>query len=391
MLEPLRDRGVAPGEVLLAANGLAALVAPRQLDEPLGRIRSTVPDHVLDVLEQLGLDVLVDHQQAGVDDAHVEAGTDRVVEERRVHRLAHVLVAAEGEREVRDPAARARARAALLDQRDRLDERPRELVVLLDPRRDREDVRVEDDVLGREPGLLDEQAVRALADLDLPLDGLRLPLLVEGHHDHRGPVAPDVPGVLEERLLALLERDRVDDPLPLEALEPGLEHRPAGAVDHDRQPRGLGLGREEVEEVRHRPLAVEQVGVHVHVERVRAAPHLLDRDLDRRLEVARLDERAEARRAGDVRPLADHHEAGVRADLERLEPAPPGSVRALGIGRGAMPSTAAAIWRMCSGVVPQQPPTRFTRPSSANARRKRLVSPGSSSCSPIAFGRPAFG
>ena len=41
-------------------------------------------------------------------------------------------------------------------------------------------------------------------------------------------------------------------------------------------------------------------------------------------EVVRLDQPPEARRAGDVRPLADHHEAGVGADLERLEPAEPG-------------------------------------------------------------------
>ena len=58
---------------------------------------------------------------------------------------------------------------------------------------------------------------------------------------------------------------------------------------------------------------VEQVGVHVHVEQVGAAAHLLERDLERRRVVVRLDQRAEARRAGHVRPLADHHEAGVRA------------------------------------------------------------------------------
>ena len=40
-----------------------------------------------------------------------------------------------------------------------------------------------------------------------------------------------------------------------------------------------------------------------------------------------------------------------------------------GTRRVGIPSTAAAIWRMCSGVVPQQPPTTFTSPSSANARR----------------------
>ena len=85
-------------------------------DEPLGGVGAAREDHVLDVLEQLGRDVLVDGELARVDDAHVEPGVDRVVEERGVHRLAHDLVAAEREREVRDAAARQRARAALLDQ-----------------------------------------------------------------------------------------------------------------------------------------------------------------------------------------------------------------------------------------------------------------------------------
>ena len=46
-------------------------------------------------------------------------------------------------------------------------------------------------------------------------------------------------------------------------------------------------------------------------------------------EVVGLDQAAEARRAGDVRALADQHEAGVRADLERLEAAPARPVRRL--------------------------------------------------------------
>jgi hypothetical protein len=41
--------------------------------------------------------------------------------------------------------------------------------VLLDARRDREDVGVEDDVLGREADLAREQAIGALADRDLAL------------------------------------------------------------------------------------------------------------------------------------------------------------------------------------------------------------------------------
>ena len=87
--------------------------------------------------------------------------------------------------------------------------------------------------------------------------------------------------MVEEDLLAFLERDRVDDALALDVLQPGLEHFPARAVDHDRQPRDLGLGCEQVEEARHRRCAVEQVGVHVHVEQVGATAHLVERDVDR--------------------------------------------------------------------------------------------------------------
>ncbi len=65
--------------------------------------------------------------------------------------------------------------------------------------------------------------------------------------------------------------------------------------------------------------------------------------------------------------------------------------RADGSWRGATPSTAAAIWRMCSGVVPQHPPTRFTSPACANSPSSELVISGVSSNPPNAFGRPAFG
>ncbi len=221
VLEPLLDRRLAPREVALAPGAFAAH-ALGVLDEPLGRVGAPVEDDVLDALEQIRLDVLVHDELAGVHDAHVEAGRDRVVEERRVHRLSDGVVAAEREAQVRDAAARLRAGAALLDERERLDERLRVLRVLLDARRHREHVRVEDDVLRREPDLVDEQPVGALADRDLPLDRVGLALLVERHDDDAGAVAAHGARLLEERLLPLLQAERVDDALALQALEAGL-------------------------------------------------------------------------------------------------------------------------------------------------------------------------
>ena len=70
------------------------------------------------------------------------------------------------------------------------------------------------------------------------------PLLVEGHHDDGGAVAADEPRLPPELLFAFLEADRVDDALALQALQAGLDHAPLGAVDHDRDPGDVGLGRD---------------------------------------------------------------------------------------------------------------------------------------------------
>ena len=148
--QPLLHVRLAPGEVDLALRRLA-VHRRRELDHALGRVGPAVEDDVLDALEQVGRDVAVDRELARVHDPHVEPGADRVVEERRVDRLAHGLVAAKREGQVGDPAGDLRAGAALLDQRDRVDERLGELVVLLHPGGDGEHVRVEDQILRRTP------------------------------------------------------------------------------------------------------------------------------------------------------------------------------------------------------------------------------------------------
>ena len=204
---------------------------------------------------------------------------------------------------------------------------------------------------GAKPACCGQQVVGAAADRHLPLDRVGLALLVEGHHHDAGAVAADPPGLRQEVLLALLQADRVDHALALHALQPGLEHAPPRAVDHDRDPGDLGLGGDVVEERGHRLLAVEQVGVHVDVQQVRPAADLLERHVRRRPGVvAGLDQPAEPRRAGHVRPLADHHEAGVRPDLERLQAAEPGAGAAPREPRGAAARRRrAAICSMCAG------------------------------------------
>ena len=271
------------------------------------------------MLEQILRDVLVHGELPGVDDTHVEAGPNRVIEERRMNGFAHDVVSAECKRQVADAAAHLRAGTGRLDDPRRLDEIDCVSVVLFETCRDRQNVRIEDDVGGIEPGALDQQAIRALANRDFPLDGVGLPLLVERHDDDAGAVTAHQRRLPEEILLALFQADRIDDGLSLNALQPRRDHRPFRAVDHDRHAGDLGLGRDVVEEVRHRSFRIEHPFVHVHIEQVRAAADLFERDRGRRRVVAGANHPGEAKGSGDVRALADHLKVRIGADRQRFE------------------------------------------------------------------------
>jgi hypothetical protein len=271
------------------------------------------------VLEQILWNVFVDDQLSGIDDAHVEAGFDRMEQEGGMNRLADDVVAAERERKVAHAAADLHAGTRRLDGFGRLDEVDRVLVVFLEACRNRQDVRVEDDVEGIETGLVGQQRVGALADGDLALDRVRLPLLVERHDNHGSAVTADRTRLAQEVVLALLEADRIDDPFALYALQARLEDAPFRAVHHNRHTRDLRLGGNQVEERRHRGFGVEHPFVHVDVQDVGAAAHLIDGNVCGFREVAARHQTRETFRAGDIGPLANHDEVGVRADRQGLE------------------------------------------------------------------------
>ncbi len=247
-----------------------------------------------------------------------------------MNRFPDNVVAAEGERHVADTAAHERVRKRRFDPSGRLDEIDPVTRVFLDAGGHGEDVRVEDDVGRVESDFVGQHAIGALADLDLALGRVRLALLVEGHDDDRRAVVATEPGLLDERFLAFLEADRVDDGLALHAFQSRNDDRPLRRVDHDRQTRHVGLGGDQVEEGDHRPLGVEHALVHVDVDDLRAVLDLLACDGDSRRVIVGFDQASEDRRARDVAALADIDEQVVRPDVERLQtgqPAPDGQCR----------------------------------------------------------------
>ena len=190
---------------------------------------------------------------------------------------------------------------------------------------------------GSKPESIGQQAIGALADLNLATGGVGLAAFVECHHDERRAVSPDDSCLAKEVLFAFLQADRVDDRLALDALQARFEHRPLRAVDHERQPRDLWLHRNDVQERSHRRLRVEHSFVHVDVEDVRAAANLLEGNRGRIEVLLVRDHAGETLRSGDVGPLADDDQRRVGTHGQRLQP---GEVRQV-IGLG---SRVHALW-----------------------------------------------
>ena len=327
--DPLADREAAPLGCHRVVGLLRAVEPFRDFQEPFGRVLATVQDDVLDPVPQLGVDRVVGHQRTRVDDAHVQAGLDGVVQEHRVDRLADGVVAPERERHVRDTAGDVHPGKVLLDPGAGLDEVDPVGRVLLDTGRQREAVRVEDDVLGREADLFGQDPVGAPADLLAALQVVGLTLLVEGHHDDGGAVLAAQPCLADELLLALLHGDRVDDRLALHVLQARLDDLPLGGVDHHRDAADVRLGRDQLGEPVHRGDAVDHALVHVDVDDLRTDLDLLQGDRQRGVVVLGLDQVAEPGGAGDVGALTDVHEQGVVGDVERLQAREPGGHRDL--------------------------------------------------------------
>ncbi len=167
MFKPLLDRRLAPGEILLFRLARLALVALGQRQQTLGRIGAAIEDDVFAGFAQFRIDVRIDRELAGIDDAHVHAGGDCMIEKDRMHGLAHKLIAAEGEGEIGDAARDMDEREALTNLLRGLDEIDAVIVVLFDAGRDGKDVRVENNVFRPEADFLGQNLIGPRANLDL--------------------------------------------------------------------------------------------------------------------------------------------------------------------------------------------------------------------------------
>ena len=222
---------------------------------------------------------------------------------------------------------------------------------------------------GGKPTCFDQDVVAALADLGLALERVGLALLVERHHDHRRAVAPRKLRLLEERRLAFLQRDRVDDRICPARTSARLRSRSTSSCRSSSARARCRARRRSGSGSAPSPRAESSIASSMLTSMIcaplstcwrataTASSYLLVQDQPR-----------ERLRAGDVGALADVDEQRVVVDRQRLEARQPHRRRHCRhrARRDALRSPG-PMARMCSGVVPQQPPAMLTKPASANS------------------------
>ena len=192
--------------------------------------------------------------------------------------------------------------------------------------------------------------------------------------------------------LALLHGDRVHDGLALDALQAGLDDVELGGIHHHRHAGDIGLGGDEIEELHHGLLGIEQALVHVDVDDLRAVRHLIARHVESGGIIAVGDELAELGGARDVRALAHIHEGNVGGEREGLETRQAHERLQSSAPNAAPFRRPPRRWR---GYAPawcrssRRPRSRS--PASANSASIDAVASGRSSYRPNSLGRPAFG
>ena len=204
MRQALAHRQLAPCQIDLGFFAVAFELLG-DFEQALGRIRTAIEYHVLDAFFELGVKVGVYAQLPRVDNPHVHARRNRVVQEHGVNRFAHRLVATEGEGDVGHAAADHGEGQVFFDPARRVDEIHRVVVVFGDARGNRENIGVKNDVAGRKANLLREDVVGAFANFDFALEGVGLTLLVKRHDDRSRAIAHDFSRVFDELRFAFLE------------------------------------------------------------------------------------------------------------------------------------------------------------------------------------------
>ena len=136
-----------------------------------------------------------------------------------MHRPADRFITPEGEGNIRHSAGNMNPRQGFTDTSCRFNEVHRIIVVFFNPGRDREDIRIKDDVFWRKANLFGQDRVGPGTNLDLAISGVSLSGFIKSHDNDRRSIGQTGTRLFQEWLFAFLQGNRIDNRLALHAAE----------------------------------------------------------------------------------------------------------------------------------------------------------------------------
>ena len=179
-----RIRRAAPRQLLRIVFGCAFGVFSH-FHQALTGIRPAVQDHVFHALTQVGFEFVVHAHHARIDNAHVHARLNGVVQKYGVNGFTHRVVAAKAKRHIGHTARYFGTWQILFDPTRGFNEIDGVVVVLFNAGSNGKNVGIENDVFGRKVHLVHQHAVGAFANFNFALVGIGLAFFIK-RHDHRG-------------------------------------------------------------------------------------------------------------------------------------------------------------------------------------------------------------
>ena len=210
--QALFERGLSPclGSCRVDASSLFFELGCERYEALCG-IGVTIEHNIFHDCTKFQWDILVLHRCLRIHDTHVHSRCYGMIEEHRMQRLTHIVVATEREGEIAHSATDMRTWKILLYPCTRTDEIEPVCSVLLDTCSYREYIGVEDYVIRCKACLFGQQPVGTPAHLNLALKSCRLPVLIECHHHHSSTESLCLARTTDEVFLALLQGYGVDD------------------------------------------------------------------------------------------------------------------------------------------------------------------------------------
>ncbi len=193
------------------------------------------------MFQQIGLDVGVNAQLPGIDDAHGHAGLDRMEEKHRMDRLPNAVVTPKGEGNIRQPTRDINVRKFFFDTPRCLEKIECISRVLLNSRCNGKNIRIENNILARKTNRIRKHIVCALTNRHSPLKSIGLASLIKSHHHDCRTVFHRKSSLTDKFFLTLFQTYRINDRLTLNALEPSLNNFPFRRIQHDRDSADIRL------------------------------------------------------------------------------------------------------------------------------------------------------